>query len=164
MTSLADRLQIDFGLIHREKHYKTPPESLDATSGNGTTPATAKLEPTDIRITLVGDVKDRICFLVDDVLDSPFSFIDAAQHLRACEASSVYVVATHGILSGDAIHHLEACAAIDEVIVTNSYPIPEGKWQASSKLRVIDISGVLAEAIRRTHNGESISYLFHTAL
>ena len=49
-------------------------------------------------------------------------------------------------------------------MVTNTYPIPEHKLRASTKLHMVDISGVLAEAIRRTHNGESISYLFHTAL
>ena len=50
------------------------------------------------------------------------------------------------------------------MIVTNTYPIPHWKIMQTKKLHIIDISGVLAEAIRRTNNGESISYLFDTAV
>jgi ribose-phosphate pyrophosphokinase len=59
---------------------------------------------------------------------------------------------------------IEDCEAVEEVIVTNSYPLLEAKTKLLKKLSVIDVSGVFAEAIRRTHNGESISYLFHTAV
>ncbi|KAI8926138.1 ribose-phosphate diphosphokinase, partial [Entophlyctis helioformis] len=118
----------------------------------------------ETRITLVGDVKDKICFIVDDCIDGTHSFLDSCVHLKKCGAEKVYVIATHGILSGDALQEIERCSSVDEVIVTNTYPISESKRRTSSKLAIIDISGVLAEAIRRTHNGESISYLFHTAI
>ena len=60
-----------------------------------------------------------------------------------------------------AIYSLVSAGFFFKVVVTNTYPIPEYK-RRSKKLCIIDISGVLAEAIRRTHNGESISYLFDT--
>ena len=96
----------------------------------------------------------------DDIIDDPHSFLDAARHLKLCEAAKIYIIATHGILSGDALKCIEDEDAITAVIVTNTYPLRH----TSRKLKVIDISGVIAEAIRRTHNGESISYLFHTAI
>ncbi|KAL2916903.1 ribose-phosphate pyrophosphokinase 1 [Polyrhizophydium stewartii] len=147
VTSLADRLKIDFALIHRERYH------LQADS-----------ELTETRLTLVGDVKGKICFMVDDVIDGTHSFLDSCEHLKKCEAEKVYIIATHGILSGDALQEIEECSAVDEVIVTNTYPMAEAKRRSSSKLSIIDISGVFAEAIRRTHNSESISYLFHTAI
>jgi ribose-phosphate pyrophosphokinase len=115
-------------------------------------------------LTLVGDVTDRVAFIVDDILDRPDTFLEAAQHLMKQKAKRVYVVATHGLLSGDALGEFERCDSVSGVIVTNSYPLDPEKAAKSTKLMIIDISGVLAEAIRRTHNGESISYLFDTAV
>ncbi|TPX65603.1 ribose-phosphate diphosphokinase [Spizellomyces sp. 'palustris'] len=154
VTSLADKLGIDFALIHRERyHINQPAHSKD----DG-------LEGIETRLTLVGDVKDKICFMLDDIIDGTHSFLDSSEHLKRCGAFKVYIIATHGILSGNAVQEIEECDAVDEVIVTNTYPFPDWKVAASKKLHFIDISGVLAEAIRRTHNGESISYLFHTAI
>ncbi|KAJ3158778.1 hypothetical protein HDU86_002459 [Geranomyces michiganensis] len=154
VTALADKLNMDFALIHRERyHINQPARSKD----DG-------MDGIENRLTLVGDVSGRDCFVLDDIIDGTHSFLDAAEHLKRCKASKVYIIATHGILSGNAMQEIEECDAVDEVIVTNSYPFAEWKKGASTKLRVIDISGVLAEAIRRNHNGESISYLFHTAI
>ncbi|KAI8332158.1 phosphoribosyltransferase-like protein [Choanephora cucurbitarum] len=115
-------------------------------------------------ITLVGDVKDKIAFLTDDIIDNVGTFLDAAEHLvHKCGADKVYIIATHGVLSGDAIQKIEACESVYKLIVTNTFPIPKEKMDQSSKLVVIDISYTLAEAIRRTHNGESVSYLFNHA-
>ncbi|CAG8740173.1 2376_t:CDS:2, partial [Ambispora leptoticha] len=114
-------------------------------------------------ITLVGDVTGRIAFIVDDMIDRATSFIAAADHLiQRCNAKKVYVIVTHGILSGDSIREIENCRSIYQLVVTNSFPISLEKRRQSSKLVIIDVSGTLAEAIRRTHNGESISYLFDT--
>lgn len=213
VTSLADRLKIDFALIHRERHHGKRPQLSSASLleggkslfdsvvvGSGQ-PHNAKfpsesedendltsgryIESTDeedelarnrittedpppfgnLRLTLIGDVQGKTCFLLDDIIDDPHSYMDAARHLKNFGASKIYLVATHGILSGDALSQLSRCEEIYQVVVTNSYPIPEHKInQSRNKLRIIDISGVLSEAIRRTHNGESISYLFHTAI
>ena len=118
----------------------------------------------DGQLTLVGDVAGKVVFIVDDVIDSAKSFIRAANYLTICKALKVYIVGTHGILSGDAVTEFEECVNIAGVIVTNTYPISVAKLDVCQKLEVIDVSGVFAEAIRRTHNGESISYLFDTAV
>ncbi|KAI9225564.1 MAG: phosphoribosyltransferase-like protein [Piptocephalis tieghemiana] len=155
VTSLADRLHVDFALIHTDRTKR--PSMNPSSTRRGRT------------VSLVGDVEDKVALIVDDMIDGCHSFLEAAEHLQTkCGARKVYIIATHGILSGDALAQIEACQAVDAVrlflVVTNSYPIPESKRQTSSKLHVIDISAVLAEAIRRTHNGESVSFLFNTAL
>ncbi|KAF7723009.1 hypothetical protein EC973_002425 [Apophysomyces ossiformis] len=115
-------------------------------------------------ITLVGDVKDKIVFLTDDIIDNCQTFLDAAEHLvKKCGAEKVYIIATHGVLSGDSVKRIQACEEVHKLVVTNTFPIPEEKLDQCSKLTVIDISTTLAEAIRRTHNGESVSYLFNHA-
>ncbi|KAJ3316634.1 Ribose-phosphate pyrophosphokinase 1 [Blyttiomyces sp. JEL0837] len=150
VTSLADRLKMDFALIHRERYQLNQKV------------VTQEMGPEEVttRLTLVGNVQGKICFLVDDIINDPNSFLDAAEHLKRCDASKVIIVATHGILSAEALREIDECAAVDEIALTNSYPMPEDRRDSCGKLKVIDISGVLAEAIRRTHNGESISYLF----
>ncbi|KAI8988697.1 phosphoribosyltransferase-like protein [Pilobolus umbonatus] len=115
-------------------------------------------------ITLVGDVKGKVAFLTDDIIDNCGTFLDAADHLvKKCGADKVYIIATHGVLSGDSITKIEACKSVHKLVVTNTFPIPKEKAAQSTKLVVIDISNTLAEAIRRTHNGESVSYLFNHA-
>ncbi|KAJ2378764.1 ribose-phosphate pyrophosphokinase 1 [Coemansia sp. RSA 2607] len=113
------------------------------------------------RITLVGDVRDKVVLLLDDMIDHPSSFLTAAEHLMVhCGARAVCIVAAHGLFSGSSLGEIEICPYVQSVIVTNSFPIPDELTTASSKLIQIDIAPVLAEAIRRNHNGESISYLF----
>lgn len=153
VTAMADRLDMEFALIHREKYHNS--EVSDRSPDN--------LE-FETRLTLVGDVKGKICFILDDSIDGCHTFIDSSNHLKKCSADKVYVVACHGILSGNSLEDIEACNAIDGLIVTNSYPIKNEKLKSSKKIQQIDISGVLAEAIRRTHNGESISFLFNHAI
>ena len=112
-------------------------------------------------ITLVGDVKDRAVFIVDDMIDKPGSWIAAAETVvKRGRASKVYCIATHGVFGGDCLEQMQACDCIDAIVVTNSYPIPEDKTRQASKLVVLDLSFLLAEAIRRNHYGESMSPLF----
>jgi ribose-phosphate pyrophosphokinase len=77
-------------------------------------------------------------------------------------ATLVYAIVIHGILSGKAVHVINE-SVLTQVVVTNTVNL-EDKLNSCPKLRCIDISGTLAEAIRRTHNGESISYLFGHAV
>ncbi|KAJ2144843.1 ribose-phosphate pyrophosphokinase 1 [Coemansia sp. RSA 678] len=113
------------------------------------------------RITLVGDVRNKLVLLLDDMIDHPSSFLTAAEHLMVhCGARAVYIVASHGLFSGSSLGEVEICPYVHKVIVTNSFPIPDELTSASTKLIQIDVAPVLAEAIRRNHNGESISYLF----
>ncbi|KAJ1995903.1 ribose-phosphate pyrophosphokinase 1 [Coemansia spiralis] len=113
------------------------------------------------RITLVGDVRNKLVLLLDDMIDHPSSFLTAAEHLMMhCGAQAVYIVASHGLFSGSSLGEVEICPYVHKVIVTNSFPIPDELTSASTKLVQIDVAPLLAEAIRRNHNGESISYLF----
>ncbi|TKC37683.1 hypothetical protein EI555_018765 [Monodon monoceros] len=132
----AKRLNVEFALIHKERK---------------------KANEVD-RMVLVGDVKDRVAILVDDMADTCGTICHAADKLLSAGATKVYAILTHGIFSGPAISRINN-AAFEAVVVTNTIP-QEDKMKHCSKIQVIDISMILAEAIRRTHNGESVSYLF----
>lgn len=109
-------------------------------------------------INVVGDVGGRIAIMVDDLIDDVQSFVAAAEVLKERGAYKIYVLATHGLLSSDAPRLIEN-SPIDEVVVTNTIPHEIQKMQCH-KIKTIDISILLAEAIRRIHNKESMSYLF----
>lgn len=111
-------------------------------------------------ITLVGNVRDKPVIIIDDMIDKAGSWIAAAETVvKRGGATKVYCMATHGLFGGDALQELEDCDEIDKVIVTNSYPIPP-EAKNMKKLVVLDVSGLLSEAIRRNHHGESISALY----
>ncbi|KAJ8653577.1 hypothetical protein O0I10_010724 [Lichtheimia ornata] len=143
--------------------------SLNETGMNGDTmnaavSVVANHEGEESTITLVGDVKGKTVFLTDDMVDNCGTFLDAADHLvNKCGAAKVYIIATHGVLSGDSVERIQNCDSVYKLVVTNTFPIPKEKKDKCNKLEIIDISATLAEAIRRTHNGESVSYLFHHA-
>ncbi|KAH8554656.1 phosphoribosyltransferase-like protein [Umbelopsis sp. PMI_123] len=141
--------------------------SLSLSSLNEMSAAVSVVADTDgeeSTITLVGDVEGKVVFLTDDIIDGCQSFLDAANHMvKKCGAEKVYIIATHGVLSGDSVNQIVACDSVYKLVITNTFPLPEEKKSACPKLTVIDISNTLAEAIRRTHNGESVSYLFHNA-
>lgn len=109
-------------------------------------------------INVVGDVGGRIAIMVDDLIDDVQSFVAAAEVLKERGAYKIYVLATHGLLSSDAPRLIED-SPIDEVVVTNTIPHEIQKMQCH-KIKTIDISILLSEAIRRIHNKESMSYLF----
>ncbi|KAK1256456.1 hypothetical protein MKX07_008715 [Trichoderma sp. CBMAI-0711] len=112
-------------------------------------------------ITLVGDVRNRTVFIVDDMIDKPGSWIAAAETVvKKGQAKKVYCIATHGVFGGDCLAQLQACECIDTIVVTNSFPISEEQIRNTPKLVILDLSFLLAEAIRRNHYGESISPLF----
>ncbi len=108
---------------------------------------------------LVGDVKGKTAVLVDDMADTCGTLGKAAQTLVENGATKVYAIVTHGILSGKACEVINN-SALTQVVVTNTIP-HEDKKKLCPKIATIDVSPTIAEAIRRTHNGESVSYLFH---
>jgi ribose-phosphate pyrophosphokinase len=136
-TSLADRLDTGFALIHKER----PRPNVVG------------------RMTLVGNVEGKVAILVDDMADTCGTLDKAATTLKENGAKEVYAIVTHGILSSNAIEVINN-SVLTGLVVTNSIPLGD-KVDRCPKLKVIDISKTLAEAIRRTHNGESVSYLFH---
>uniref|UniRef100_A0ABI7W3P3 Ribose-phosphate pyrophosphokinase N-terminal domain-containing protein n=1 Tax=Felis catus TaxID=9685 RepID=A0ABI7W3P3_FELCA len=91
-------------------------------------------------------------------LDSSSDRRTKTDKLLSAGAARVYAILTHGIFSGPALARINS-ACFEAVVVTNTIP-QEGKMKHCSKIQAIDISMILAEAIKRTHNGESVSYLF----
>jgi ribose-phosphate pyrophosphokinase len=107
---------------------------------------------------LVGDVSDKIAILVDDMADTCGTLVKAAETVMNHGAREVVAIVTHGILSGSAIDTLNK-SKLSRVVVTNTVPLGD-KIERCDRIRVMDISPTIAEAIRRTHNGESVSFLF----
>ncbi|KAI1625901.1 ribose-phosphate pyrophosphokinase [Exophiala viscosa] len=113
-------------------------------------------------ITLVGNVKDRTVLLMDDIIDKSGSWIAAAETcVKIGRAKKVYCIAVHALFGDDSLEELEDCDCIDHIVVTNTFPIAPERVRASKKLIVIDLSNLLAEAIRRNHHGEDMSSMFH---
>lgn len=116
----------------------------------------------ETRVTLVGSVHNKPVVIVDDMIDKAGSWVAAAETVvKRGGAKEVYCIATHGLFGGDSLEQLERCQEIKAIVVTNAFPIPEHKRKTSKKLVVLDVSALLAEAIRRNHHGESISQLYH---
>lgn len=105
-------------------------------------------------ITLVGHVKDKIAFLMDDMIDKSATWIAAAETVvKKGGAKKVYCIATHGLLGDNSLEEMEACSSIDYVVITNSFPITAQRLKTSKKLVVLDLATLLSEAIRRNHHG-----------
>ncbi|SCU97868.1 LADA_0H08922g1_1 [Lachancea dasiensis] len=133
VASIADKLDLNFALIHKER------QKANEVS----------------RMVLVGDVKGKSCILVDDMADTCGTLVKACDTLFENGAKEVLAVVTHGIFSGSAKEKLYH-SKISRMVCTNTLPIDLNL----SICDQIDISPTLAEAIRRLHNGESVSYLF----
>jgi ribose-phosphate pyrophosphokinase len=107
---------------------------------------------------IIGDVKDRDCIIVDDMIDTGGTLAKAAEALKAHGARKVYAYATHAIFSGNAVNNLKE-SVIDEIIVTDSIPL-SAEMQKMGKVKQLTLSEMLAETIRRISNEESISAMF----
>ena len=107
---------------------------------------------------LVGDVKDKIAIILDDMIDTAGTLTQAARALKEHGARTIYACATHGVLSGPAIDRINA-SDIEEVVITNTIPLDK-KEALTSKIKVLSIAELLAETIRRIHEDESVSSLF----
>ena len=112
-------------------------------------------------ITLVGQVREKTVFLIDDMIDKSASWIAAAETVvKKGGAKRVYCIATHGLLGDDSLEEMEECNCIDWIVVCNTFPLTPRRLRTSKKLVVIDVSHLLAESMRRTHFGESLSTLW----
>jgi len=107
---------------------------------------------------IVGDVRDRIAILVDDMVDTAGTLVAAATALRENGARAVLACCTHPVLSGTAIDRLQH-SALSELIVTDTVPLRQ-EGQACPKIKVLSVARLLGEAIYRTHHEQSISSLF----
>jgi ribose-phosphate pyrophosphokinase len=109
-------------------------------------------------LNIIGEVADKNCLIVDDVMDTARTICEVAGILKQNGAKSIYATATHGVLSGQAIVSISD-SPITEVVLTNTIPLPPEKRIA--KIKVLSISKLLADAIKRIHNEESVSSLFN---
>ncbi len=112
VTSIADRLNVDFALIHKERVRANEVQSM----------------------VLVGDVTDRIAILVDDMADTCGTFCLAAQKLQDAGAKKVYAICTHGIFSGNATTRINN-SNFEAVVITNTIP-QDDKMKECSKIQV----------------------------
>lgn len=108
-------------------------------------------------LTIIGDVGGKDCIILDDLIDTGGTLVKAAEMMIKEGARDIYAVATHPVLSGPAIERIEE-SVIKELIVTDTIPLPDDK--KISKIRVLSVSTLLAEAISRIYRGESVSSLF----
>ncbi len=108
-------------------------------------------------LNVVGDVEDRDCLIVDDMIDTAGTMSEAVQALKRLGAHAVYACATHPLLSGPATDRLQA-APVTEVAVTNTIDIPDQR--RFDRLRVLSVAPLLGQAIRFTHSDQSVSSLF----
>jgi len=107
---------------------------------------------------IIGDVKDKIAVIIDDMIDTAGTICKAASAIMERGAKEVYAVATHPVLSGPAVERL-AQSPIKEVVVSDTIPLRE-EAQRVDKIKVLSVSKLLGEAIRRIHTDDSISSLF----
>jgi ribose-phosphate pyrophosphokinase len=106
---------------------------------------------------LIGNVEGRTCIIVDDMIDTAGTFCAAADMLKEKGAKSVYGLATHGILSGNALERIEA-SAFEGVVVTNTVPV-DSKG-ITNKIEVLSVAQLLADAIDAVASGNSLSAIF----
>lgn len=136
-ASLADRLDLELSCIHKERASVNEVSSM----------------------VLVGVVQNRTCVLIDDIADTCATLSRAADCLLSHGAKSVIAVVTHGVFSGNAVETIMD-SRLERIVCTNSTPL-NPSIVTCPKVEQFDISPLLAEAIRRLHNGESVSYLLN---
>ena len=108
-------------------------------------------------VNIIGDVKDKDCFIMDDEVSTGGSMIEACQTLKEAGAKDLYAGCTHGILCGDACKRIEK-SEIKEFVTTNT--IDQSSFSDFSKLKVINVAHLFSDAIVAIHMGTSVSKLF----
>ena len=108
---------------------------------------------------IIGDVKGKTCIIVDDIIDSGGTIINAVEALKKNGATDVYVFITHAVLSGDASNKIKK-SKIKKLIITDTID-NSNKIKNNNKIEVLSISSLMAEAIKRISNSTSVSDLFN---
>lgn len=124
--------------------------------------AGAKQRFADDRVSIssvIGDVTDRDVIVLDDEIAKGSTVMELLARLRELGARTIRVACTHGLFAAGALKRLSDQPDVLEIVCTNTVPLPEEEEQ-TDKLRVLSIAPALAEAVRRIHNGESVSALF----
>ena len=107
---------------------------------------------------IIGEVEGRTCLVIDDMVDTAGTLCKAAQALKEHGASRVIAYCTHAVLSGKAISNISA-SVLDELVVTDTIPL-SAEGRGCDRIRVLSSASLLAEAVRRVSNEESISAMF----
>jgi ribose-phosphate pyrophosphokinase len=107
---------------------------------------------------VIGEVQDRNCVIMDDMIDTAGTLVKAAEVLKERGAGRVYAYCTHPVFSGPAIDRI-AGSMLDEVVITNTIPLSEA-GRACGKIRQLSVAFLFAETIRRISDGESVTSLF----
>ncbi|OMJ07532.1 Ribose-phosphate pyrophosphokinase 2 [Smittium culicis] len=136
-ASICNKLGLGFALIHQESNTNS--------DGSGS-------------MGLVGAVSGRVAIIMDDILDTGNTLKVASEMLRAHGAIKIYAIVIHGLFTMDSIKTINS-SCIDSIACTNTVP-QDDNLKKCPKLCIIDVSNILAETIRRSFNGESVSHLF----
>ncbi|MDR1275201.1 MAG: ribose-phosphate pyrophosphokinase [Candidatus Accumulibacter sp.] len=134
--ALAKRLECDLAIIDKRRPKANVSEVMN----------------------IIGDVKDRTCVIMDDIVDTAGTLCKAAVALKETGAKSVMAYCVHPVLSGEAVERI-AHSAIDALVVADTIPLSEAA-QRCDRIRQLSVADVLAETIRRISNDDSVSSLF----
>jgi len=107
---------------------------------------------------ILGDIEDKNVILVDDLVSTGSSLIEAVEILAKRGAKEIRAAITHGVLCGSAIERIDKSKNLKELLITDSIPLDDNKKHP--RIQVLSIAGLLGEAIKRIHNEESVSSLF----
>ncbi|MDH5436345.1 MAG: ribose-phosphate diphosphokinase [Gammaproteobacteria bacterium] len=107
---------------------------------------------------IIGDVKGKICIVIDDLVDTAGTLCEAARALKEHGATRVVAYCTHPVLSGKAVSNIEG-SVLDELVVTDTIPLRDDA-RACTRIRQLSVAEMLAESMRRIDNAESVSSLF----
>ena len=109
---------------------------------------------------IVGDVEGKRVIVLDDEIANGGTILELLRLLRERDATSFTIACTHGLFTNSAIERFAAQPDVDEVVTTNTVPLAPAKIEALPQLRVLSVAPLLAQAIQRIHDGESVSSLF----
>jgi ribose-phosphate pyrophosphokinase len=107
---------------------------------------------------VIGDVAGKNAFILDDMVDTAGTLIEAVDAILAQGAKEVHAICSHAVLSGPAVERISN-SSLSSLVVTDTIPL-NSKSEACNKIKVLSISKLVGEAIIRSHNGDSVTSLF----
>jgi len=107
---------------------------------------------------ILGEVEDKNVIIVDDLIATGSSLIEAVETLKKAGARSIVAAVSHGVLSGPALERIDKCKELEKLLITDSIPLDQEKRHP--RIGVLSVAGLLGEAIKRIHHEESVSSLF----
>ncbi|HXH75314.1 MAG TPA: ribose-phosphate pyrophosphokinase [Bacteriovoracaceae bacterium] len=144
----------DAGGVERVRHYaKKLSADLALIDKRRTGPNVAEA------MHVIGDVNGKDCIIIDDMIDTAGTLVQAAKALKKHGAKRIYAAATHPVFSDPAIQRIAECSELEAVIVTDTIPLSD-LGRKIDKIKIVTTAEILAKAIHRTFNHDSVSSLF----